>query len=195
MGKALHHTNTTSQPDAICVRAVGRPSSPEWKEALKLRPLVFLLTRAGDRLTADERRLPFVCPAVCPCVVDRLAVSSRRKQPPRADVAADQFGTPCDDFGSTLATAPPPPGIDRHVPLTSPHAARRHLYLRRRAIWIAGVKLSNTTDVLSQRFGFGQALGGVILLALATWSGDLGVAVGNILGGIAIQTVVLVAVC
>ena len=36
------------------------------------------------------------------------------------------------------------------------------------AIWIAGVKLSNTTDVLSQRFGFGQALGGVILLALAT---------------------------
>jgi cation:H+ antiporter len=73
------------------------------------------------------------------------------------------------------------------------------------AIWIAGVKLSNTTDVLSQRFGFGQALGGVILLAIATnlpeiaitasaaWSGDVGVAVGNILGGIAIQTVVLAA--
>jgi cation:H+ antiporter len=73
------------------------------------------------------------------------------------------------------------------------------------AIWIAGVKLSNTTDVLSQRFGFGQALGSVILLVLATnlpeiaitvsaaWSGDVGVAVGNILGGIAIQTVVLVA--
>src|SRR4051812_34196786 len=36
------------------------------------------------------------------------------------------------------------------------------------AIWMAGVKLSNTTDVLSQRFGFGQALGGVILLAIAT---------------------------
>jgi cation:H+ antiporter len=59
--------------------------------------------------------------------------------------------------------------------------------------------------VLSQRFGFGQALGGVILLAIATnlpeiaitasaaWLGDIGVAMGNILGGIAIQTVVLVA--
>jgi cation:H+ antiporter len=73
------------------------------------------------------------------------------------------------------------------------------------AIWIAGVKLSDTTDVLSTRLGLGEALGGVILLAIATnlpeiaitasaaWSGNLGVAVGNILGGIAIQTVVLVA--
>lgn len=73
------------------------------------------------------------------------------------------------------------------------------------AIWVAGVKLSNTTDVLAQRFGLGQALGGVILLAIATnlpeiaitasaaASDNIGVAVGNILGGIGIQTVVLVA--
>jgi cation:H+ antiporter len=71
-------------------------------------------------------------------------------------------------------------------------------------IWIAGVKLSDTTDILSARFGLGEALGGVILLAVATnlpelaitasaaWSGQLEIAVGNILGGIAIQTVVLV---
>jgi cation:H+ antiporter len=71
-------------------------------------------------------------------------------------------------------------------------------------IWVAGVKLSDTTDVLAVRFGLGEALGGVILLAIATnlpeiaitasaaWHGDLAIAVGNILGGIAIQTVVLV---
>ena len=66
--------------------------------------------------------------------------------------------------------------------------------------------LSNQTDVLSTRWGLGSALGGVILLAIATnlpeiaivvsasLSGNVGVAVGNVLGGIAIQTVVLVAV-
>ena len=73
------------------------------------------------------------------------------------------------------------------------------------AIWMAGIQLSKTTDVLSQRLGLGQALGGVILLAIATnlpeiaitasaaASNTVGVAVGNILGGIGIQTVVLVA--
>ncbi len=72
------------------------------------------------------------------------------------------------------------------------------------AVWIAGVKLSTTTDVLSGRLGLGQALGGVILLAVATnlpeiaivvsaaMSGSYEIAIGNILGGIAIQTVVLV---
>jgi cation:H+ antiporter len=72
------------------------------------------------------------------------------------------------------------------------------------AVWIAGVFLSNQTDVLSTRLHLGTALGGVILLAVATnlpeiaitasaaLSGNIGVAVGNILGGIAIQTVVLV---
>ncbi|MCA1647978.1 MAG: sodium:calcium antiporter, partial [Chloroflexi bacterium] len=63
---------------------------------------------------------------------------------------------------------------------------------------------SNTTDVLSTRLGLGEALGGLILLAVATnlpevaitvsaaLGGNLGIAIGNILGGIAIQTVVLV---
>jgi cation:H+ antiporter len=73
------------------------------------------------------------------------------------------------------------------------------------AIWGAGSQLSDQTDILSNRLHLGSALGGLVLLALATnlpeiaivvsasLSGNVGVAVGNILGGIAIQTVVLVA--
>jgi cation:H+ antiporter len=72
------------------------------------------------------------------------------------------------------------------------------------AIWIAGIALSDHTDVLTMRLGLGSALGGLVLLAVATnlpeiaivtsaaLSDNIGVAVGNILGGIAIQTVVLV---
>ena len=72
------------------------------------------------------------------------------------------------------------------------------------AIRVAGVQLSRQTDVLSTRLHLGAALGGLIPLALATnlpeiaivasaaVSGSVGVAVGNILGGIAIQLVVLV---
>ena len=71
------------------------------------------------------------------------------------------------------------------------------------AVWVAGIRLSDTTDILSSRFGLGEALGGLILLAIVTnlpeiaitasasLSHNLGVAVGNILGGIAIQTLVL----
>jgi cation:H+ antiporter len=73
------------------------------------------------------------------------------------------------------------------------------------AIWLAGIQLSTHTDVLATRLHLGSALGGLILLAVATnlpeiaivasaaASGNVDVAVGNILGGIAIQTVVLVA--
>lgn len=71
------------------------------------------------------------------------------------------------------------------------------------AIWVAGIQLSEKTDVLSERLHIGSALGGLILLALATnlpevaitvsaaLSDQLDIAVGNILGGIAVQTVVL----
>src|SRR5438128_650339 len=72
------------------------------------------------------------------------------------------------------------------------------------AIWVAGIKLSDTTDVLAVRFGFGEAMGGLIVLAIVTnlpeiaivcgaaLQNKMEIAVGNILGGIAIQTVVLV---
>ena len=72
-------------------------------------------------------------------------------------------------------------------------------------IWIAGIYLSNTTDVLDDRLHLGSALGGVVLLAIATnlpeiaitvaaaVSHQIGIAIGNILGGIALQTLVLVA--
>ncbi len=72
------------------------------------------------------------------------------------------------------------------------------------AVWIAGIRLSRATDVIARRLGLGEALGGLILLAFVTnlpeiaivfsgaLRGDLSLAVGNILGGIAIQTVVLV---
>ncbi|MFI7283748.1 hypothetical protein ACIBOV_26145 [Micromonospora chersina] len=70
-------------------------------------------------------------------------------------------------------------------------------------IWGAGVILSDSTDVLCRRLRLGEALGGVILLAFATNLPEIAittsaavadhvdVAVGNILGGIAIQTAVL----
>jgi cation:H+ antiporter len=72
------------------------------------------------------------------------------------------------------------------------------------AVWIAGTQLANSTDALDFRLGFGEALGGAVFLAVATnlpeiaitssaaLAHHLGIAIGNILGGIAIQTVVLV---
>lgn len=72
------------------------------------------------------------------------------------------------------------------------------------AIWVAGIYLSNATDVLSKRLGLGHALGGLVLLAIvanlpeiaiivsAVLHYNLGIAMGNILVGIALQTVVLV---
>jgi cation:H+ antiporter len=70
--------------------------------------------------------------------------------------------------------------------------------------WVAGLSLSKATDVIDDHFHLGQALGGVILLGVAgtlpeiaitvsaALSGALGLATGNLLGGIAMQTLVLV---
>lgn len=70
-------------------------------------------------------------------------------------------------------------------------------------VWLAGVKIADATDVLSKRLNWGDAVGGIVVLAVVTnlpelaiimsgaVRGDLSLAVGNILGGIAAQTVVL----
>src|SRR5215471_11007665 len=71
------------------------------------------------------------------------------------------------------------------------------------ATWVAGISLSKTTDALDARFELGDELGGLILLAVAgslpelaitisaAASGNLSLAAGNLIGGIAIQTMVL----
>ena len=35
-------------------------------------------------------------------------------------------------------------------------------------IWAAGIRLADTTDALADRLGLGEALGGIMLLAVAT---------------------------
>jgi cation:H+ antiporter len=72
------------------------------------------------------------------------------------------------------------------------------------ATWAAGVFLSRATDVLDQRWKLGEAFGGMILLAIsgtlpeiaitvsAAMAHRLDIAAGNLLGGIAVQTGVLI---
>ncbi len=72
------------------------------------------------------------------------------------------------------------------------------------ATWVAGGFLSKTTDALDARLGLGEELGGILLLAVAgslpevaitvsaASQGNLGLAAGNLIGGIAVQTMVLV---
>jgi cation:H+ antiporter len=71
------------------------------------------------------------------------------------------------------------------------------------ATWIAGIKLAAATDVIDDAYGLGEALGGLILLSIvgslpelaitvsAAASGNLGIAAGNLIGGVAMQTLVL----
>jgi cation:H+ antiporter len=73
-------------------------------------------------------------------------------------------------------------------------------------IWIAGKKITYATDDIAASLKLGEAFGGLVLLAIVTnlpeiaittvaaWNNDLDIAISNILGGIAIQTVVLVLI-
>jgi cation:H+ antiporter len=72
------------------------------------------------------------------------------------------------------------------------------------ATWAAGTELSKATDELDRRLGLGDALGGMVLLSIAgslpevaitvsgALSGHLDLAAGNLIGGIATATMVLV---
>lgn len=72
------------------------------------------------------------------------------------------------------------------------------------ATWVAGIYLSRTTDVLDERWKLGEAFGGMVLLAItgslpelaitvtAALQHRLDIAAGNLLGGIAVQTGVLI---
>ena len=72
------------------------------------------------------------------------------------------------------------------------------------ATWAAGVWLAKATDVLDDRFGLGETIGGMVLLSVtgglpelaitvsAATSGHLDIAAGNLIGGVAVQTLVLV---
>ena len=72
------------------------------------------------------------------------------------------------------------------------------------ATWVAGVVLTGTTDGLDRRLNLGDAIGGLVLLSVAgtlpeiaitvsaAASGHFDLAAGNLIGGIATQTMVLV---
>ena len=74
------------------------------------------------------------------------------------------------------------------------------------AIWVSGIKLTKAIDAITTHFGLGEAFGGMVFLAIITnlpeiaittvaaYHRDYDIAISNILGGIAIQTVVLVLI-
>lgn len=71
------------------------------------------------------------------------------------------------------------------------------------AVWLAGIQISKATDKIDDRYGLGDALGGIIILAIVTDLPEIAIAIsaaatgqydiilGNLLGGIAIQTLVV----
>ena len=74
------------------------------------------------------------------------------------------------------------------------------------AIWISGFKLTKAIDAITSHYNLGEAFGGMVFLsivtnlpeiaitAVAAYHRDYDIAISNILGGIAIQTVVLVLI-
>lgn len=73
-------------------------------------------------------------------------------------------------------------------------------------IWVAGTRITYATDFIAGYFKLGEAFGGLVFLAIVTnlpeiaitvvaaYNHDMDMAISNILGGIAIQTVVLVLI-
>ncbi len=74
------------------------------------------------------------------------------------------------------------------------------------AIWVSGIKLTKAIDAITMHYDLGEAFGGMVFLsivtnlpeiaitAVAAYHRDYDIAISNILGGIAIQTVVLVLI-
>src|SRR3989442_12006066 len=46
------------------------------------------------------------------------------------------------------------------------------------AVWLAGLRLSHNTDVLGRRFGFREALGGLVILAVTTHLPEIPITTG-----------------
>jgi cation:H+ antiporter len=73
-------------------------------------------------------------------------------------------------------------------------------------IWISGIKLTRAIDAITTHYDLGEAFGGMVFLSIVTnlpeiaitgvaaYHRDYDIAISNILGGIAIQTVVLVLI-
>ena len=73
-------------------------------------------------------------------------------------------------------------------------------------IWVSGIKLTKAIDAITSYFNLGEAFGGMVFLSIVTnlpeiaitgvaaYHREYDIAISNLLGGIAIQTVVLVLI-